>query len=143
MLKVITMKPSKITTNKTNNSFLFRQNSQIHGIGIFTSQQINKGAVFYSVPFSNIYKSPKPNYAHIGENNFVDDAEVLNWVNHSCNPNTILEIKNSKPILVAKRNINANEEITVDYELTESNGEYEVKCNCCSSNCRGHFKIIV
>lgn len=130
------------STIKANTSFLHKQHSQIHGVGIFTSRKILKGESFYTVPLDTIVCFPIAKHAYIGDNIFVDDKEVLNWVNHSCDPNTIFEIKNRKPKLVAKKNIKQGDEITVDYELTEIGGQNKIKCTCSSLNCRGFFKII-
>lgn len=128
---------------KRNSSFLFKGNSQIHGYGIFTNRPINEGETFYLVPLDNTVNLPKAGYACIDENIFVDDPYVLNWVNHSCDPNTILDTENVNPRLVALRNIAKGEEITVDYELTEIGGQHKKPCNCSSTKCRGYFKIIV
>lgn len=119
--------------------FLFKSKSQIHGRGIFTAKDISAHETFYKIPLEHILHEPKKGCAFIGNNTWVSDEEVLNYVNHSCNPNSVLELSEI-PRLVASRKISIGEEISVDYGLTENSGT-NVPCNCRSSNCRGYFSI--
>ncbi len=121
-----------------NTSFLRKKKSKIHGFGIFTTRKIKKGEVFYKVPLRTIYKEPKSRCAYIGNGRFVSDERVLNWVNHSCEPNTILDIKKKIPTLKAKRDITVGEEITCNYNLTEING-VKIQCKCGNKKCKGFF----
>ena len=126
-----------------NNGFsLIKKPSQIHGNGIFSTQFIPKGEFFYSIPLDNLTTFPKPRVAYLGNKTFVDDSRVLNWVNHSCHPNTTLEIEDLNARLIAISNIVVGEEITVDYEMTEIGGQRIILCNCGSSICRHYFKVI-
>ena len=61
-----------------------------------------------------------------------EELEDVDYVNHSCNPNC--GIKGTLKI-VAMRDIEPGKEITIDYAMSESS-EYEMKCNCGSSDCR-------
>ena len=85
----------------------------------------------------NIFNAPQSNCAHIGKNLWVSDEEVLNYVNHSCDANARLDILD-KPLLLAKRDIHKNEEITVDYNETEKDGK-NVPCTCKTKNCKKYF----
>ena len=58
------------------------------------------------------------------------------FVNHSCNPNC--GIKNDK-ILIALRDIKANEEIRFDYAMTETAISQKIKCLCGEKECRGYI----
>nr|MBA4404903.1 hypothetical protein [Nanoarchaeum sp.] len=116
---------------------LIKKKSNIHGIGVFTTQLIKKDTAFYEISTNNILNKPKSKCAHIGMNKWVSDEKVLNYINHSCDPNTILDITN-KPKLVAKRDIKSGEEVTVDYNKTEING-VKVPCNCKCKNCKMYF----
>ena len=55
--------------------------------------------------------------------------------NHSCDPNTWME---DEVTLTARRNIKANEELTVDYAMFEANEDRIIieNCPCGSANCR-------
>lgn len=117
---------------------LVKRKSPINGIGIFTTENIPKGKAFYIVPLDVIYNHPVPGCARIADNQFVCDEKVLNYTNHSCNPNSSLSL--NPPSLIALKDIKKNEEITADYENTELKVK-KVKCNCRSENCRGYFYI--
>jgi len=116
---------------------LIKKKSSIDGVGIFAQEMIKSGEVFYLVPTDLVSKTPKSKFARIG-GGYVDDSQVLNFVNHSCDSNTKLDISGDKPQLVALREIDSGEEVTCDYNRTEVNG-VKVKCNCGSKTCRGYF----
>jgi uncharacterized protein len=59
-----------------------------------------------------------------------DDA---NFMNHSCDPNSWY----SGEILVARRNIMPDEEITYDYATDCTGRDWGFKCGCGSGICRG------
>ncbi|MFA7243953.1 MAG: SET domain-containing protein-lysine N-methyltransferase [Patescibacteria group bacterium] len=111
--------------------------SKIHGIGIFATENIAAGKKFYDVPMDNIHSKPKSGYAKIGKNKFVDDPEILNYMNHSCDPKAEL-ILGDEVCLNALKPISTGDEITCDYNKTEQGGE-KMPCNCGSENCRGFF----
>jgi SET domain-containing protein len=116
---------------------LIKKRSNIHGVGVFTAKSIKKGNLFYHVPLKIVSHKPKPRWAHVGKNRWVSDEEVLNFINHSCDPNAILNILD-QPKLIAKVDIPENAEITVDYNETESHGK-QVPCNCGSKKCKLYF----
>lgn len=118
--------------------FLKKGFSRIHGKGIYTTRAIKKSELFYIVPTDKISKIPKKRFAKI-ENYWINDPAILNWINHSCNPNTELVIrKNKSPRLRALRKISPNEEITVDYNKTETGGK-KIPCSCKGEECKGYF----
>ena len=65
---------------------------------------IKAGEEFYIIPLENIRATPKPRCAFIGGGRWADDEEVLNYVNHSCSPNSKLEITGN-PRLIAVKDI--------------------------------------
>lgn len=60
---------------------------------------------------------------------------VDDYINHSCNPNLWLI---DEITLVAKHDIQANEELTIDYAIELLDEAYVMKhpCNCGGANCR-------
>jgi SET domain-containing protein len=115
---------------------LIKRKSKIHGYGIFTKSLIRRGKNFYKIPNNKILYNPKKNCARIGKNKYVYDSKILNYINHSCNPNIKLSLK--KKFLIALRNIYPEEEITCNYEKTELKLNKR-KCKCKSKNCKGYF----
>jgi hypothetical protein len=119
--------------------FLEKAPSEIDGDGIFTENAIKKGTMFYVVPMDGWLTLPRSHFAKLGDALWVNDPEVLNWVNHSCNPSAELLIhKERSPRLRALRDISPDEEITVDYDKTETNG-VKVPCTCKDEKCRHSF----
>lgn len=117
---------------------LLKKLSNIDGVGIFADKAIYVNTIFYKVPTNLISKIPKPKFARIGDQQYADDPQVLNYINHSCDPNCELNIASQQPVLIALRDIEIGEEITCDYNRTEINGT-GFECNCGSPKCRGYF----
>jgi len=59
------------------------------------------------------------------------------YINHSCSPNCCVSRKNQ---IVAIRNIEAREEITMDYSFNVAWEGFKMKCKCKSPNCREIIK---
>ena len=125
--------PSEITTIN-----LIKGESNINGTGIFTIEPVAKDTEFYVIPLTIVFQKPQAKCARIADKKYVHDNAVLNSVNHSCNPNTILDIDRPDPVLKAIRDISANEEISVNYNQTEVQG-VSVECSCKAVNCKGFF----
>lgn len=114
---------------------LVKKQSPIQGTGIFVAQKpIKQGEVFYQVPTDNIRTRNHPKASKIGKGKYIWDEKVLNYVNHSCNPNAKLDLK--KLALVALRDIAVGEEITNDYNATKDSS-YRFVCRCGQPKCRG------
>ena len=59
--------------------------------------------------------------------------DIVIFINHSCDPNVGMDGQIS---YVAMRNINAGEELCLDYAMAITN-EYTLRCSCGSKKCRG------
>ncbi len=116
---------------------LVKKNSGVHGIGIFTDQAITKGEVVYIIPLAKIVDNNSFRYVCVGDNKFVNDEDVLNWINHCCRPSAKL-ITGKNPYLLAIKDISIGEEITIDYNETQK-VDYDFYCSCGQDNC--HEKI--
>ena len=71
---------------------LRKEKSNINGFGIFTTFAISKGQEFYTIPLTTVYSEPHPKCARIADGKYVQDSEVLDWINHTCNPSAVLDI---------------------------------------------------
>lgn len=114
------------------------KNSKIHGKGVFALRDINANKKFYLIPMENISNTPKPSFAKLYLNVFVNDPLVLNFVNHSCDPNSEIVLEQNRSVLRSKRKILAGEEITLDYCATEEQNILK-ECNCGLDKCRRYF----
>ena len=85
---------------------LRRAPSAIDGEGIFTKKAIKNGEEFYTVPMDGWLTLPRSHFAKLGEALWVNDPDVLNLINHSCNPSAELLIsKDEAPRLLAVRDV--------------------------------------
>ena len=123
--------------------------SPISGDGMFAREPIKEGEVVCIV--GGIVMSDTEftafqathsfyNSIQIGKNlHLVEDPEVTlsleGSMNHSCDSSTWME---DEARLVARRDIQAGEEVTVDYALftTQSNWMLDSRCRCGSPHCR-------
>ncbi|MCH9023178.1 MAG: SET domain-containing protein [Planctomycetes bacterium] len=62
----------------------------------------------------------------------IEPTGSLRFLNHSCSPNAFFVDRE----LTALRDIDAGEEITIDYLATESEISKRFKCECGSKKCR-------
>ncbi len=67
-------------------------------------------------------------------------GKLDDYINHSCNPNSGLIIKNEKVNLIAIKNIKNGKEITYDYSTTINEDNWKMRCNCGSKICRKIIK---
>lgn len=83
----------------------------------------------------------KDDYLQILENLYIgpdgSPPDVVDFANHSCNPNCRIYVALPLIHLVALRDIAVGEEITYDYGVTMYDDPWTMKCNCGESNCRG------
>jgi hypothetical protein len=137
--KRIEIKRAEMTMAELSHNLVIRK-SKIHGKGVFTTCPIKKKTGFYKVPLKKIFNEPRSKCAFIGKNRWVCDNKVLNWINHSCEANALLDLSNDPPILIATKDIHRGEEITCNYNKTEIGG-VKVACNCASDKCKRYFLV--
>ena len=125
-----------------------KRKSQKGGGGLFAREKISTGEVVIDfstgsgsiIPMrdmDNLYSRGFDYGIQVGENEVfaaTDDQELedADFLNHSCDPNC--GIGGSLKI-VAMRDIEAGEEITFDYAMSESS-HYEMPCRCGDKICR-------
>ena len=115
--------------------------SKIEGSGIYIEEDAVAGDVISNIkgePQFKINKNKRdalshPNWVGVAENQWIDPAIPYKFLNHSCNPNSGIKGRLS---IVALRNIEKGEEITVDYSTIEGDPRWEMRCSCGENNCR-------
>jgi hypothetical protein len=123
--------------------------SRISGDGMFAREPIKKGEVVCIV--GGIVMTDSEFAAFQATHSFynsiqiddhlhlVEDPEVTRYsegsMNHSCDSSSWMD---GEATLVARRDIESGEEVTVDYALftTQSNWMLDTRCHCGSSYCR-------
>jgi hypothetical protein len=122
--------------------------STIHGYGLFCTSDIKKGEVVaikggrLLSRDKMVTESPADSYLPITDElclaaGSCDEAGLIKlYINHSCESNCYML---NDRTMAAKRQIKANEEITIDYAYID-NEKYEFPCNCRSASCRKIIK---
>ncbi len=64
----------------------------------------------------------------------------MQYVNHSCTPNTFIRIIHGHVIFFALRDIEPGEELTLDYVNSYHPNSY--RCRCQSPGCRGSLNLV-
>lgn len=128
---------------------IFITKSPINGFGIFAKKNIKKGetiAVIKGKEVFHIVKDKKtsamgPDWIGMGHNRWIDPNPLFQPLNHSCNPSA--GIKGSRT-LVALRSIKKEEEVTIDYAITEEDllWSLDAQCNCGFIECRKKIQSI-
>ena len=120
--------------------------SSIHGRGCFTTREIKKGTRVLEYTgrrlrrqeANRIYHERPSTYLFVlaDGQTVIDGIGMASLVNHSCEPNCEPTEEDERIYLCAVKDIAAGEELTYDYNLTNSN-EREMACHCDSKKCRG------
>lgn len=121
--------------------------SKIHGKGIFAKRDIKKGEIVLIIKGPEIFKINQtlkdvldnPDWVGFKINHWIDPTPPYKYLNHSCNPNAGIR---GQKTLIALHNIKKDEEITIDYSITEVDPRWQMSCSCNSDKCRGIIKSI-
>jgi hypothetical protein len=114
--------------------------STIEGTGLFAGRAIHEGETVVVLGGTLIDDEELARLSHhsslaVGEgvNLLQDEDDPARYGNHSCDPNLWLA---DEVTLVARRRIDAGEELTVDY-ATMTVAPWQMECRCGAASCRG------
>lgn len=117
-----------------------------NGKGIFAVREIVKDELIFIAQGSIVQEKYDPllygrgeRWLGVGHETWINSPpdNPIYFMNHSCNPSAGLE---GRVKIVALRTIKNDEEITIDYALTEEDPYWRMNCNCGEEKCR---KVIV
>src|SRR5579862_9822822 len=125
-----------------------KRKSRIEGRGLFAKEAITAGEVVVvkggyiltKAQRDRIGRELGPSEIQITEDLFIGPTTkseregAMMHLNHSCEPNLGLQ---GQIVCVALRDIAADEELTVDYAMTDDDEPYEMTCRCGAPGCRG------
>lgn len=122
--------------------------SGIQGKGLFAGEPIAKGSVIQRINGEVRRKKPRSereamrimNWIGIGKETWIRTAGTpFRFINHSCQPNAA--IIGTKTV-IAIRPIKKDEELTIDYSMTDADEFWTMTCSCGSSRCRKIIRSI-
>lgn len=136
--------------------------SKIHASGVFATKNIDKGTKIIEYigekvtrkegdkrsekRINQYLKSKSHGSVYIFELNSrydIDGSPLYNkarYINHSCNPNCEVDIKNGKIWIVSRKKIKEGEELSYDYGYEFDRDDFkDHKCKCGSKNCVGYI----
>ncbi len=99
---------------------------------LITKQSYKKGELICAMPSENITDKANRFTVQIGRNTHTHVGKLA-ALNHSCDPNVILDTK--KMIMLARRDIEKGEELSFFYPSTEWEMQAPFICICGASNC--------
>ncbi len=114
-----------------NPDYIVVRDSHIQGKGIFTTKPCAAGEILMIITGETINAEEclrrEEQEANVyifynGEDTYIDTAmtEKIRYINHSCEPNAEIKARDRTSLyLVASRPIEADEEITIDYDYEE------------------------
>jgi hypothetical protein len=121
---------------------LYKRDSKIHGTGIHAGEEIGTHEhIAFIKGRERIHKSATaaaaseiPLWYGLTERTWIDPTGTI-WcyLNHSCDPNCAI-VGTRK--LIARRTITTDEELTIDYSMTDGDVLWEMSCSCKAKNCR-------
>lgn len=117
--------------------------SSIQGNGVFAAHAFIKGDVILAIDDSRIVDDAHPlrgdenprhcDYLQSGKVVLMQPPE--RYINHSCDPNTYVKTVKGERLVIARRNIAHDEEITYDYSVN-GGGDTLWTCSCGAKRCR-------
>ena len=122
---------------------LIVRSSEVHAAGVFTTAPIKRRSkvVRYTGPIiskeegDRIYENSPVTYLFGLDDGrtVIDGHGTAMFINHSCDPNVILDMDNM--VMIACRDIKAGDELTFFYPSTEWEMDAPFICLCGASNC--------
>jgi len=130
-------------------NFLYVTESGIHGAGLFTSIKITEGQKIIIIKGETISGDECERREEFGNvyifwngENYIDTAmtDKIKFINHNCSYNCdIFDRDEESLFLIADRDIEPDEELTIDYGYDEI---YELcQCEICSEYAADSFEI--
>ncbi|HUG33700.1 MAG TPA: SET domain-containing protein-lysine N-methyltransferase, partial [Anaerolineales bacterium] len=99
---------------------------------LVTKQAYKKGEVISEIPREKVINEPNRFTVQIGRTEHTDVGKLA-ALNHSCDPNVILDTTNMQ--MVARRDIEKGEELSFFYPSTEWEMDAPFICLCGATNC--------
>jgi SET domain len=131
-----------MNANHSSTETIYLRTSSISGMGIHAGVPFAAGQFISELTGTillDVATDASPNAVGVARGVWIDPEFPLVATNHSCDPNAAFT---SERTLAAIRQIAIDEEITIDYSVTEADTEWKMACACAMANCRGTLRSI-
>lgn len=121
---------------------VYISSSSVAGKGLFADEKIARGEVIQRINGKIVRKRPKTsreahaimNWIGVGKETWINTSGTpFRYINHSCEPNAAII---GKKTVIAIRPIKKDEEIFMDYSMTDGDPLWSMKCVCNTKHCR-------
>jgi hypothetical protein len=99
---------------------------------LYSKYNFNKGNLICQLPCTSISNKPTQHTVQAGRYKHIE-VGIIASLNHSCNPNIVLDTTNM--LIIAARDISIGDELTFFYPSTEWEMAVPFICACGSTNC--------
>ena len=104
-----------------------------YGARLITDKPLSRGEVIYHITGHRITETPTYQTIQVGRATHIEELGVIAYLNHSCQPNTFIDV--ARLDVIAVREIAAGEELNFFYPSTEWEMDAPFICLCGASNC--------
>ena len=140
---------SRVAGRTTASRHLFVARTRSCGFGLFSSRSFSRGDEVLRI-LDWLYTAGARPYAELRSQGYSDSqifqvgpdsfippyGEIDDFTNHSCEPNCGLRVDRSGFVMLALRDIRANEELSYDYATHMENPHEAMICRCGARSCR-------
>lgn len=123
--------------------------SAVGGLGVFTLEPLREGDVVREFKIEREVtadapldsdKGERPEHAFLANGRHWLVGVPDRYFNHSCDPNVWMRYSDKGIHVVARRDIDADDELTVDYLINNEGGD-SWECRCGAARCRGKTSV--
>jgi hypothetical protein len=104
-----------------------------YGARLITDQPYRRGDVIYHIEGQRFTETPTYQTIQVGRAQHIEELGVIAYLNHSCQPNTIIDVTRFE--VIATRDIAAGEELNFFYPSTEWEMDRPFICLCGAPQC--------
>lgn len=117
--------------------YTYRQTTKSRG-GIYATRTFKARQSVMKCTVTDVFDQRRRGAVQAGEHIFVSYAGEFSRVNHSCAPNCGIKTNDDGSYeVVARRAIDAGEEVTLDFAMHNYDIGKQARCRCGAATCRG------
>ena len=104
-----------------------------YGARLITDQRLQRGEVIYHISGHRVTEAATYQTIQVGREQHIEELGVIAYLNHSCQPNTLIDV--ARLDVIAVRDIAAGEELNFFYPSTEWEMDRPFSCLCGAPQC--------